>query len=104
MYRAFTEILSDIGALWWAAMQTEKGIELMDELATVLGLPDIFPNVDGLEADDAAIPANPEIPEWLSAMYKVQGKADPFSTFDPPTEPLKTRSNRRGAGKQTEVK
>lgn len=104
MIRAFTEIIGDIGALMWTALKTDKGIELLDELATVLGLPDAFPNVDGLEADDAANPSPVEMPQWLRETMAQQAVTN--AANDPELSGNKARAarNRRGYGKQTEAK
>lgn len=66
--RIWTEILGDLFALVWNAIRTPKGIELLDELAQVLGLPDVFPNVDGLQSDDKPADARSG-PQGYSAAY-----------------------------------
>lgn len=50
--RAWLEIFRDIINLMLSALATPAGLELLDELGQVLDLPDVFPNVDGLQSDD----------------------------------------------------
>jgi hypothetical protein len=51
--RIWTEIVTDLLALLWNALKSEKGIELLDELAQALNIPDPFPDVQGFSGGPA---------------------------------------------------
>ena len=46
------EIVTDLFALLSNAFNSPKGLELLDEIAQALGLPDVFPEVDGYQGDN----------------------------------------------------
>lgn len=50
--RGWMEVVTDVVDLFFDAIASKKGLELLDEIATLLELPDPLPDVDGLKADD----------------------------------------------------
>lgn len=83
--RQLVEILNDLVALLIAAFTSDKGIELLDELFQYLGLPDLFPGIDGFSDGKTETVTPAEVAE--ARMNSQPSKSKGTAPYDPTKDP-----------------